>query len=59
MSFDLHICISKAAKKHGKKTPAQERIGAFSSPEDAASIDAAMETARRLRGIDAQRRFDV
>lgn len=51
--------LTDAAKQHGKKTPAQELIGAFSSPEDVTMIDEGMDMARRLRVIDAKRRFDV
>ena len=40
-------------------TPAEALIGAFTSPEDVILIDEAMETARRLRSIDAQREFDL
>jgi len=51
--------LTEAARRHGKKTPAEELIGAFSSLEDAAMIDDTMESARRLRAIDAQRHFVV
>jgi hypothetical protein len=51
--------LNDAATLQGAKTPAQELIGAFSSPEDVAMIDEGMETAKRLRSIDAQRCFDV
>jgi len=34
--------LIEGARHHGKKTPAQELIGAFSSEEDAAAIDEAM-----------------
>lgn len=40
-------------------TPAEEMIGAFSSPEDAAIIDAAMEFVRASRkNYDVIRDFD-
>lgn len=55
----LTSILTEAVKQRGKKTPAQELIGAFSSPEDVVMIDEGMEAVRRLRAIDAQRRFDV
>jgi len=43
--------LDEAVEAHlsGKKTPAQELIGAFSSPEDVAAIDAAMAAVREHR----------
>lgn len=49
--------LTEAARQQGKKTPAEELIGAFSSPEDAAIIDAAMEHVRELRKTDQLRDF--
>jgi hypothetical protein len=51
--------LTEAAKLHGKKTPAQELIGAFSSPEDRALMDDAMGFAKKMREIDAQRNFEI
>jgi len=51
--------LTEVANQQGKKTPGQELLGAFSSVEDVALIDEVMEDARRLRAVDAQRRFDV
>jgi hypothetical protein len=41
--------LTEAAKLHGKKTPAEELIGAFSSPEDREVFDRAMESAKAYR----------
>ena len=51
--------LTEAARHRARLTPAEELIGAFSSPEDVILIDEAMDTARRLRAIDAQRQFDL
>jgi len=42
-----------------KRTPADEMIGAFSSPEDAAIIDEAMQSVHELRDTDRLRDFEL
>ena len=44
--------LKEEAKQHAKGTPAEEMIGALSSGEDSAIIDAAMEHVRALRQTD-------
>jgi hypothetical protein len=42
-----------------KRTPAEEMIGAFSSPEDVALIDEVMQSVHDLRETDRLRDFGV
>lgn len=50
--------LTEAARTYGKKTPADELIGAFSSTEDSAIIDAAMASAKAHRAeFDRVREF--
>lgn len=51
--------LDEAAKRHDEKTPAEELIGAFSSDEDSAVIDAAMKHVQELRQGDRLRDFDL
>jgi len=55
-----HITVDEAIVKLlkvglGKKTPAQAGLGLFSSPEDAAALDAAVELAYEERRRPSQR----
>ena len=47
------------AKLLGKKTPAQEMLGAFSSPEDVALMDEVMEIVHARRAADVPRDFGL
>jgi hypothetical protein len=49
--------LTEAARLHGKKTPAQEMWGAFSSPEDVAMLDEIVAKAYMLRLADRPREF--
>jgi hypothetical protein len=49
--------VRKALRTLARPTPAEEMIGAFSSPEDAALLDEAMEIARQARKIDEERLY--
>lgn len=51
--------IIAGAKLHGKKTPAEEMLGAFSSDEDSAITDQAMKHVRAMRQSDRLRDFGV
>lgn len=51
--------LAEGAKLHGKKTPAQEMWGAFSSPEDAAMLDDIVTEAYALRLADQPRDFGI
>ena len=42
-----------------QRTPAEDMIGAFSRPEDAAAIDDAMQYVRELRATDQLRDFEL
>ena len=50
--------LNEAARQHGKKTPAQEMWGAFSSPEDAAMLEEIVTEAYALRLADQPRDFE-
>ena len=50
--------LAEGAKLHGKKTPAQEMWGAFSSPEDTAMLDEIVTEAYALRLADQPRDFE-
>ena len=49
--------VRNVLRQRAKKTPAEEMLGAFSSPEDAALIDEVMELARERRKADIPRDF--
>ncbi|HEY3781862.1 MAG TPA: hypothetical protein VGL56_12320 [Fimbriimonadaceae bacterium] len=50
--------LMEGAKLHGDKTPGREMLGAFSSPEDTAILDKAMESIRAHRDdFDTMRDF--
>jgi len=44
--------IIAGAHLHGKKTPAEEMLGAFSSDEDSAITDEAMKHVQAIRKTD-------
>ena len=51
--------LTDAAKFQGKKTPAEEMLGAFSSPDDLALMDEVMEVVHARRLADVPRDFDL
>jgi hypothetical protein len=52
--------MTEGAKLHdGKKTPAEEMLGAFSSPEDVALMDEVMEIVHARRLADGPRDFGL
>lgn len=53
------ILLIEGAKFHGKKTPAQEMWGAFSSPEEVAMLDDIVTEAYALRLADQPRDLGV
>jgi hypothetical protein len=53
------ILLVEGAKFHGRKTPAQEMWGAFSSPEDIAMLDDIVTEAYALRLADQPRDLGI
>jgi hypothetical protein len=51
--------LKEAARFHLEPSPADQLIGAFSSPEDRQLIDEAMAFAQRNREIDLKRDFEL
>jgi hypothetical protein len=53
------ILLAEGAKLRGAKTPAEEFIGAFSSPEDAALLDEIVAEAYAMRRASEPRDFGL
>jgi len=51
--------VLRVLREKGALSPAQEMIGAFSSPEDLAIMDEAMQHVRELRASDQLRDFGL